>query len=236
MAGEMAYSAVHWTISGTCFGGAEIWSTGFWTGNDASDLPGDQVDQAVVDQVAARWSTFFTSSNGNISSIYKTDAVKAAYFHTPLDGGIQQFGTPTYHTFGTPISGGGIISGALPPQIAMCVSLNSGYRTGTAARGRMFLPGVNASLDGSTGRIVSTYRNQVATAMQTFINGVNTDTVPGDAGKMILVGRAANGILSLPPHEAKNAYVTGLKIGDVYDTQRRRRNGFRENYYALAVA
>lgn len=234
MPGEMAYSAVHWTISGDCFGGAEIWSTGFWTGNDASNLPGTQVPQATVDQVAARWQTFFTSTNSNISNVYKTNVVKAAYFHTTIEGGITQYGTPTYHTFATPLTGGGIISAPLPPQITMCVSLNSGYRTGTAARGRMFLPGVNATMDSGTGRINSTYRNQVATAMQTFINGVNTDSVPGSAGKMILVGRGA--VPGVAPHEAKNAYVTGLKVGDVYDTQRRRRNGFRENYYGLAVA
>src|SRR6266545_4961150 len=120
------------------------------------------------------------------------------------------------------------------PRIGLVASLISGYRNGTASHGRMFLPGVNAPLDNATGRISSTYRTNISTAFQTFVNGVNTDTVPGSAGKMILVGRAAFGTLS--PHEAKNAYVTGLKIGDLYDTQRRRRNGIRETYAALGVA
>jgi hypothetical protein len=235
MAGRMAHSAVHWTLEGNCFGGTEIWQTGFWTGNDASDLPGTQVPQATVDAVATAWQTFFTSTNGNIASIYKATDVKAAYFHSDFgDSNISEYGTPTVHTYTTPLSGAGIISAAYPPQITACVSLTSGYHTGTAARGRMFLPGVNCTLDNSTGRMVSTYRNQVATAMQTFINAVNTATVPGSAGKMILVGRAAD--TALPPHESKNAYVTGLKVGDIFDTQRRRRNGIRESYYGLPVA
>src|SRR6266545_4961147 len=80
----MAYSAVRWTISGDCFGGTEIWSTGFWTGNDASDLPGTSVPQATVDAVAARWQTFFTSANGNMYSGFKTNMVKAAYWACSL--------------------------------------------------------------------------------------------------------------------------------------------------------
>ncbi|SRR6266545_1534979 len=230
----MAYSAVRWTISGDCFGGTEIWSTGFWTGNDASDLPGTSVPQATVDAVAARWQTFFTSANGNMYSGFKTNMVKAAYWHTDLAGADVSYGTPTYHLYSPVISGGGVVGAPYPPQIALVASLISGYRNGTASHGRMFLPGVNAPLDNATGRISSTYRTNISTAFQTFVNGVNTDTVPGSAGKMILVGRAAFGTLS--PHEAKNAYVTGLKIGDLYDTQRRRRNGIRETYAALGVA
>jgi hypothetical protein len=235
MAGRMAYSAVRWTLEGNCFGGTEIWSTGFWTGNDASDLPGTSVPQATVDAVATAWQTFFTSSNSNIASVYKAVSVKAAYFHSEFDDtDISEYGTPTVKTYTTPLSGGGIISAPLPPQLACCVSFTSGYHTGTAARGRMFLPGVNCSLDGATGRMVSTYRNQVATGMQTFVNAVNTATVPGSAGKMILVGRA--GLGTVAPHEPKNAYITGLKVGDIFDTQRRRRNGIRETYYGLPVA
>lgn len=232
----MAYSAIRWSISGTCFGGTEIWSTGFWTGNDASDIPGTSVSQATVDSVAARWSTFFTAANSSIYSGYKTALVKAAYWHYDVPAlKNKEFGTPTYHTYTAPISGGGVSSTPMPPQTALAASLVSGYRSGTASHGRMFLPGVNSPLDSSTGKISPTYVTNLAATFLTFVNGVNTDSVPGGSGKMILVGRGVTPV-SLPPHEAKNAYVTGIKIGDVYDTQRRRRNGIRETYTGLGVA
>lgn len=234
MAGQMAYSAVRWTIGGTAFGGSEIWTTGFWTGNDASDLAGDSVDQGVVDAVAAAWTTFFQHSDTVIHNAWKTEYVKAAYWHTEaLGGATVTFGTPTYHTYTTQPTGSAT-GEAFPPQCSLVGSFKSGYRNGTAANGRMYLPGIKNGISTTTGQMTTTDANRICTKFKEFINSVNTVTVPGDAGKLILVGRANFGAIA--PHEAKNAYVTQVRVGTVYDTQRRRRNGLHETYATQGVA
>lgn len=234
MAGSMAYSAVRWTISGTAFGGSEIWTTGFWTGNDASDLPGTSVPQATVDAVATAWQTFFQHSDTVIHNAYKTDFIKAAYWHTlPASGETVSYGTPTYKTYATQPTGSAT-GEPFPPQCSLVGSFKTGYRNGTAANGRMYLPGIKNGIQTTNGQMTTTDANRICTKFKEFFNSVNTATVPGSAGKLILVGRAAFG--SVSPHESKNAYVTSVRIGTVYDTQRRRRNALRESYATQGLA
>jgi hypothetical protein len=231
---QMPYSAVRWTISGTAFGGTEIWTTGFWTGNDASDLAGDSVPQATVNAVAAAWTTFFQHSDTVIHNAYKTEFVKAAYWHNDItDFKDKTFGTPTYHTYTTQPTGSAT-GEPFPPQCSLVGSFKSGYRNGTAANGRMYLPGIKNGISATTGQMTTTDANRICTKFKDFCNSVNTATVPGSAGKLILVGRSVNG--AEEPHNKRNAYVTNVRIGTVYDTQRRRRNALREAYSSQGLA
>lgn len=219
-------------MSGDCFGQSEIWTTGFWTGADAGDITEAGLTQAAVDAVAARWQTFFTGETGGISNQYRTTFVKGALWHDDLALGKHVVGDPVYHSYGSAIVGFSNTP-PMPPQISLAASFKSGYKNGPASNGRMYLPGVNGAVQ-NNGRVTDSFRDAVCGAFLTFVNGVNTDLVPLDAGKMILVGEGH--LLPLPATPDRNAYITKVRLGNVYDTQRRRRNGIKEAYKELGVA
>jgi hypothetical protein len=98
----------------------------------------------------------------------------------------------------------------------------------------MYLPGIKNGISATTGQMTTTDANRICTKFKDFANAVNTATGFGDAGQLVLVGRAAP--LDPPPHNKRNAYVTAVRIGTVYDTQRRRRNGLRETFMAQGLA
>ena len=211
------------TISGTCFGGNEIWSTGFFMGSETEDI--GAVPQTLVDEIATRWSTFFVLSGSSISSNYLTTQVKVALLST---AGVTDPLNVVYHTYTTPPQGanGGT---AMPPQSSLVCTLTSAISRGLAAKGRMYIPGFAGGGPDATGHISSTAVGNIATALQTFINGVNTDV---GAGFHVINASFGSVKHSLP---GVNAVVTGIKVGNVYDTQRRRRNGLVEAYTAKTI-
>ncbi|MGO4587206.1 hypothetical protein AB4Z38_25500 [Arthrobacter sp. 2RAF6] len=204
------------TISGTCFSGAEIWQTGFWLGDESADT--STATQAQVDAIAARWATFFSSGSTQINNSYITTQVKVANI---LTTGHTDPLNVVYHTYGTPPVGsaGG---NRQAPQTTLVATLTSALSRGLAAKGRMYLPGPSMAVQ-SNGRVQSFDISGIATAFQTFINGVNSDGTPDQ--QVILVAKATT-LPAVKP--AVNALVTGINFGDVYDTQRRRRDQLKE--------
>jgi hypothetical protein len=211
------------TISGTCFGGQEIWSTGFFLGSPTADA--GTASQAQVDAIATRWGTFFTLAANKFSNAYLTQQVKVALLNTD---GTTDPANVVYHTYPTALAGGSAAS-ALPPQISLAASMTSALPRGMASKGRMYLPGYNAVVD-ATAHISSTDMGTIATAFQTFINGVNTDGT--SSAKVIL---ASFGRLLPTVIAGSSQLVTGVRIGNVFDTQRRRRDGLIEAYTARTI-
>ena len=123
----------------------------------------------------------------------------------------------------TPVKGG--VEGAGMPQQTLCVSLLTGAKRGLASRGRFYPPATIASL-GADGTVNPATVNGIATAARTLITSLNnwpgTDT-PFN-GQVVVLG--GNGV-------TRN--VTAVSVGNVMDTQRRRRNKLRERYTTLAL-
>lgn len=106
----------------------------------------------------------------------------------------------------------------LPFQCATVVSLLTASAT-RHGRGRFYLPPLAASvLDG--GRISAATLTVLDTAWTAFFDSLNTDGVTP-------VVRNRTGHVSTT--------VTSARIGDVIDTQRRRRNKLTETYVVVAV-
>jgi hypothetical protein len=105
-----------------------------------------------------------------------------------------------------------------PPQISIAVSLDTGQR-GASKRGRIFLPGptMGMELDHSiNGSAVTSLRDSVAT----WINALNN--APGfDANSPRVTIASSKGF---------NTDVTSVRVGRVFDTQRRRRRSLQERY------
>ncbi len=218
-----AHSVTRVTIHGRVPSAADDWTTGFYLGFPDQDV--SNPTQQLADAIKAAWQTFFTSANSSTSAYWDTTEIKLAQLapdgKTFLDNTI-------FSTYASPISGTKT-SPILPPQISLVATLQSNLTRGLAAKGRMFLPAIVADV-GINGHISSTATQNIANGLTTFLNAVNTAS--GQAGRVVLAskgrGPAAVG--------AVNAAVTRVRVGDVYDTQRRRRNGFTESFSTANLA
>jgi hypothetical protein len=221
------------TISGTCAGGAEEWSTGFQLGTEGEDV--GSVQNGSAETVAGRWTTFFTQFNNSFSNKYKTTVVKVAVINP---NGTTNQDEISYYSYPTPLQGGGSTQ-ALPPQITLAATMTSQYQRGLASKGRMYLPGLNAGINGDNGRIDGSFIGLLATAFKGFLDGVNTDQI---GGAQVIIASKGHLVKPWTPGtpkdyvDGRSAYVTGCRIGDVYDTQRRRRDGLVETYTSRVLA
>lgn len=206
------------TFSGTCFGGTEIWSTGLFIADPAADV--GTASQAEVDLYAARWSVFFSLLANQFSFKYTTTQTKLAVLDTA--GHPDPLNT-VYNTALTP--SGGLSNAIFPPQISIVGSLRSVTIHGLATHGRMYLPGIATAIDSTTGMMPTSNQNTLATAFQTFINGINTDSPGTEVVALCSKGRTTPTVLA-----GVTQAVTHVEIGSAYDTQRRRRNGLAESY------
>jgi hypothetical protein len=116
------------------------------------------------------------------------------------------------------VAGGG--SGANTPanQIALVVTLETGFARGPAHRGRFYLP-LPMITPGSDGRIATGSRDPVVTAAAAFLTALNAVS----AGAKV-------GVYSRKSGAAAHRIVTSMSVGRVLDTQRRRRNKLVEAY------
>lgn len=109
----------------------------------------------------------------------------------------------------------------LPPQNSPVVSLRT-LQIGSAGRGRMFLPSMtSAALSGA--KIASTPLSDLADVAQTFVQDLAVASTP-------FVYPIVTG-----GNFTKYAVVKRVKVGNVMDTQRRRRNAIAETYQERTI-
>jgi hypothetical protein len=216
------------TISGTSFGGAEEWSTGFNYGYVTGDA--DMPTQAFADKVRDEWAIFFKHHDAYISNRWFTTLVKVS--SVGMDGKSNAADT-VFSEFLTSCQG--TTGDSFPPQIALVASLLGTDPRGVASKGRMYLPGVAAGLD-ATGHIPDTQRNEIHAKFAAFLHAVTifdgTPNVPLLASPGSL---NKDGTPKIGGSSPKMSEVVRTKLGNVYDTQRRRRNGLVEQYVSALL-
>lgn len=211
------------TLSGTCFGGQEIWSTGFHLGWETQDafMP---TEQSVAD-VGLAWETFFEKTDSYVSGYYDFTECKIAMLN---NDGKTMPDTAQYWNPPTQVKGGAGNS-AQPPQIALVATLANSLPRGLATKGRMFLPGISPAVN-ATGHLDSFWCDSIAVNLKTFFDTVYNDAdLPGNP-VLASVGR---GPLNM---DGAIRNISQIRIGNVYDTQRRRRNALQEAYIIKPVA
>lgn len=222
---DSAHKVVKVTLSGTMLGGGEEWQTGFYMGSLTADASAPT--QAFADAVKDAWTTFWSANQSHISSGYIFTGVKCALLQK--NGDYDQSVEPV-NSYPVPGVAGGGGSLQLPPQISLVATLIGGSGKGLGGKGRMYLPGVYASIDG-TGHIGSTECQSIATNLATFFNSIDASfDAPGH------VVNVSRGHKSLMGAGARNVPVNGVRVGNVFDTQRRRRNALTETYVNAVVA
>jgi hypothetical protein len=227
MEGHMVYAhnVQRVTISGTMFGGAEEWSTGFFMGKESDDC--DDWTQQAAEDILTAWRTFFEASQSRISNVYLTTQVKTA----KIDSSGHTVTDQVHYAYPATTLDGAAQTSVYPAQCSLVVTLLSDRPRGKASKGRMYLPGFVANINGGTGKISSNDANDVATTMKTFFDALTSDADFG-TDQLIL---AAKGTGALPALNAQNDYVETIRVGDVIDTQRRRRNGLHETYVSKVL-
>lgn len=140
-------------------------------------------------------------------------------------------GTPARIDFTDSTRDGGAATTLLPLQNTIVCSHRTG-QTGRGGRGRMFLPGLalTALQTSAVPLVSSTARTSIAAAQVDLINGL---TAVGSLAEwatqpVITGGGSSNGWVNY-------ATITEVRVGNVPDTQRRRRAALTETYTAASV-
>lgn len=224
MAGLYSHKIVNVTVSGTMLGGAEEWQTGWHMGNLTQDAAAPT--QAFADVVRDQWALFMANADNAINSTFKFTQVKCAYIAS--DGKYTRLEDVVTSTPAAPVSGARGTA-PLPPQVALVATLIGGSGKGIGGKGRMYLPGVCQEIDGS-GRILSIITQNLAGNLAGMFNNINASfDAPG------VVVNASKGSKRSLYTDGRNVPVNGIRVGNVYDTQRRRRNGLSETYSTAVV-
>jgi hypothetical protein len=126
--------------------------------------------------------------------------------------------------------GGGGPGGTTPPnQVALVVSLLTPYTRGPAHRGRFYLPLPIIPVSTTDGLISAADANAVAGSAKTFLEDLSD--VPG----LDLPSSPGVVVMSRKSGAATTRIVTGVEVGRVLDTQRRRRRSLPESYSHVVV-
>jgi len=219
-----------WSFGGTLFTD-ETWTVNLTMGTPggAGVVPGgdDQwwqfCDQNIVKAYNA-FKTFWLFPQSMATAGASFIWTKAAVLDS--DGRYVGNRAPAY-TDGSPFPGLGV---EMPPQVALCLTNLTDIARGPGHNGRIYIPAGsrNSPAINATGHITYGGITEWLTSYQTLVQTMNAFTLGGSlASPRVSVTSRVTG-MSTP--------VTKVRIGDVYDTQRRRRESIDEHYYVKDIA
>jgi len=191
--------------------GGEEWSCGFRMLNTGAHNQADGPNLLIG--IGAALAAYHARPQTQISDNAKLSFVKVNSIE--LDGHytLETTNEATY----ADIAGGGT-GNNVPNQMAWAVSLTTGFSRGTAHRGRFYLP-LPVALPEDNGVISEAEADVLRISTQTMRTDVNA--VLAGYGMAVMSRKVPT-----PGHRA----VTGIEVGRVLDTQRRRRRSLVENY------
>jgi hypothetical protein len=229
------------TVIGDCYGSAERWQFGMRLTDGG--VSNQVTAEAISDDVEAWWrgTTGYTSSNQFLPiSTHRLTELKVAR--------IQPDGTypdtdPSYsHFYVPPIVGPAIPKDGTVPQNTIAVTLTTALPRGYASKGRIYLPPSQLYVvTTGTGLIPVTYADQIRDSIRILINAINANTVVGNVaiysrGKGVpTFNSVKNRIEYTYPNPGASNVVTGVRVGRVVDTQRRRRRSLPETPESIAL-
>jgi hypothetical protein len=212
------------TAFGSCYGGQEEWSTGCYFGLADDDTP--DPTQASADAFLSAWQTFFQSAGADVSTNFFTVGVRFQKLNKE-DGKVL----PAYNFYAYPTVPFAGTDATIPfPQITVVASLQARPDAGLGAKGRMYLPGIAKGI-AADGHMPAGSVTPLVSALGTMFNGLNDH--PDIPGRLINASRGR--ALQLFNDQPVNRYVQDVLVGNVYDTQRRRRNQLQEVYASAEI-
>lgn len=195
----------------------ERWSIGFTFGPIGAATPLNQED---LDSWVARCATSLGSSSlktwwETIGANATIDTVRA-YAYGATGGALRASILPVSGITGTGTPNN-------PFQVARCYSLRTAT-PGASGRGRVYVPAMAAAVNGATGK--ATLVAGVAASLAAFLN--NLKATSAVSGTVMYPGVHSRSLDQVIP-------ITGVRVGDVLDTQRRRRDALVETYQTANI-
>lgn len=136
-------------------------------------------------------------------------------------------GTPvtlTWNTDSRPNGNGS--SNTLPLQCSVVASHRTS-QTGKKGRGRQFLPAIDQNSIDASGRLSSSAQTSILNAQVAFLEALSYADAPRTIVRPAVISSSTSGA---SPTLNKYATINGVRVGNVVDTQRRRRNKLVEAY------
>lgn len=212
----MTVASTRITLLFSLLGGSEVAATGFGmfpTPSPSQEAMEDLADAARSAFMTEFWdsapSAFFPNSTSFLGARAQTFDVNNHLVAT----GDSLLSTP---------AAGGSTSSTLPPGVAEVVSLRT-TSPGARGRGRMYLPAMHVGMVTATGRLGLTDQTSVATAMRDFFDTFNASPLSLGAA---VVSQAGSSVTA----------ISAIRVGNVFDSQRRRRDDLTEVYVSEALA
>ena len=211
------YQFIKFTFGGALAGNNEIWTCGFHIGHTNSNVTVGQFNalEDSLSSLGALVRTYIIDSDMRIPQGASVQWIKLALIGT--DG--KYVTEPLEYIL--PTSGSGAITNGYVPQASTVVTLVSGKFKDPGKYNRFYLPaappsGVNAY------RLTQGQAEAMAARSSEFLGDVHE-----------IVYHEANGVTIKAVSQNVTEYhdVIWARVGDVLDTQRRRRNKVAENYY-----
>lgn len=208
---------------GTDVGTREVWQCGVHLTLDPSlDGPGLPTPAELDTLFSGVLSTFHSSGGLALAQGAVLEWAKAA----SLDTTGHETASPVVTTTAVSSVGGSVVAATTAsPQDSLVLTFYSGSTFGRANYGRIYLPWWSSSVAHASGRATTGSAIIVA---ETWFDGVNAwaATALSASAKIRIMSKLGAGTTK---------EVAFLKIGDVKDTQRRRRNRISESYDVVAV-
>lgn len=229
----MAYSQafLKLTFGGFQAGGQDIWTCGInmsiqtLEGAPVTEPQAISAFEAYADSndetLPGLFQDFVSNSNSYIPSAVNLTWVKLAVIG---ENGQYLADSKTWET--TTTNGGR--TGAYVPQVSLVVTLASDKRADPGKYQRFYLPTITPTNSGS---YRPTGTGAVAAHAAALLADLS-DIVTGNLGTYSIRPAA---VTSSPKHTGNYLPITRVRVGDVYDTQRRRRNKIGETYQEIDV-
>lgn len=134
-------------------------------------------------------------------------------------------GEPKYYDYPTPVAGTSTFN--VPPQDSIVLTLTTNVARGLAYKGRIFLPAGFADVQGTDGRLTPAAVSSLVARFKTMFDGLQQ--------YLALVPEGAVAVVASDVRQGATHNITGIQIGNLVDTQRRRRNRLDETYTGAQI-
>lgn len=225
----MAYDREHGLLVwGGTLPGDEIWSNSMRMAETEQIIGSNDAAGWDVQELLDHYSTVIKAHHANDSAQINTRAKLTWVKFNRVDINGHYIDPTTYEDLFAPISGAASGS-SYPNQVTLVVTFTTAVSRGPANKGRIFTPMPASGVDATTGLISTAAANLIAGAYKTFIEalsdvpGVDSDQSPGAC----VMSKVGSGV--------RTHRITGVRVGRVLDTQRRRRNALEEDYSLATV-
>jgi hypothetical protein len=204
--------------------GEDTWQTGVHLAlHPTLDGPGLPTAVQLLDVLNGPIKTFHTAPGAYIAGGCLLTWAKCAQ----LDNTGAYTAEPVYQAIGATF-GGAVVAARGAPQVSMVITLYSGQSLGHANFGRLYMPWWEAQVT-DQGHVTPANTLTAADAAKTLIDGINAwaATALSATARVMIMSKVGGGQSKLP---------TTIRVGDVKDTQQRRRRQLREAYEIRPVA